>query len=94
MRYVTNLHESYIVMMIFFVHYRQNSTDLQRFRVRVGTSLKLEGGHLHKISACLVHPEYRGIENSLNSDVSLLKVTLFYLILNNIEFIDNYGIAG
>lgn len=50
--------------------------------VRVGTSVKDKGGHLHKVSQIVLHPDYDADSTNYDSDIALLKVwpslELFY----------------
>jgi hypothetical protein len=48
------------------------SSDRKGILVRVGTSVRDKGGHLHEVSQIISHPKYD--DDSGDSDIALLKV--------------------
>lgn len=51
--------------------------------VRVGSSIKDKGGHLHEVNQIIVHPDFN--EDDLDSDIALLKVSQPFVISKKVK---------
>ncbi|XP_050348343.1 trypsin CFT-1-like [Nymphalis io] len=65
------------------------------FQIRVGSSFASSGGYVHLVSQIINHPEYN--EDTLNNDISVLRVTQAFAFGNTIQAGripgSNYGLA-